>query len=111
MTKIKSTKQLSEKILGPLKKYCAENPGGIRLFMEKFNNGLEKPSGLNNFYKWLGPKPVDLEGGSLLRLLETWREIRGADVENKPEPGIYCCANGHTPSNKGTACKECGVAL
>ena len=118
MTKIKNTDELCSKILAPLIDYCEKNRGwgkktsGLKTVCELFNKGLSDKIGMATISRWLkkdnGKTP---SGGNLLRLIEVQIQIRGRDVENKPEPTMFCIANGHIPARDGFTCKECGCNL
>lgn len=121
MTKIKTTSELTKKILAPLVKHCAENRGALTKVTELFNKGLSEKVRVSTVQRWLNRdasknggsrfKIVEPSSGALLRLLEVWREIREVDVVNNPQPTVFCAANGCTPDHAGHNCKVCGRNL
>ena len=111
MTKITDTNDLNEKILAPLIKYCAENRGALTAVTKLFNKGLARPTRMTNLQRWLNSdrsKSVPPSAGSLLRLLECWRSIRGEPVLGHPDQTVFCAANGCESSRDGRNCKRCG---
>ena len=121
MTRIKTTTELTEKILAPLVKYCAENRGALTKVTELYNKGLTEKVRITNVQRWLNRdrskkdgsrfKIVEPSSGALLRLLEVWRVIREVDVVNNPQPTVFCAANGCTSDHAGRNCKACGRSL
>lgn len=112
MNKLKSTRQLSDEILTPLIRHY--NAGNSAEVLKLFNQGLREPVLRSVMHKWLMADPKKRQmpsAGSLLRLLEVWREIRGTDAENRIEPTVYCAANGCSPSHSGMNCLRCGRRL
>ena len=111
MTKIKNTQQLSADILAPLIKHCTDNRGATTKVAELFNAGLKEKVRLTTIGRWLckdESKRIEPTAGSLLRLLEVWRELRGQDVEGWRDQTIFCAANGCKPSRNGEHCITCG---
>ncbi len=111
MTNIKNTKSLSDAILAPLIKHCTTHQGSRKEVAELFNKGLSSKVRITTINKWIQAdekKRTPPAGGSLLRLLECWREIRQPDVVNWKEQTVYCSANGCTPSRNGDHCIRCG---
>lgn len=113
MKKIQNTKQLSEEILAPMVKHCAEKRGEMSRALKLYNKGLAEPIPLSTIQRWLNKydtKRVPPNGGALLRLIESWKTIREPDCINVPEATIYCCVNGHTPCKDGI-CKRCKIKI
>lgn len=121
MTKIKNTTELTEKILAPLIKFCAENRGALTRVTELYNKGLSDKVRVTTVSRWLNRdrkhesgsrfKIVEPSGGALLRLCEVWREIREIDIINNPQPTVFCAVNGHAPDHAGHNCKLCSQSL
>ncbi len=111
MTKIISTRQLSEDILSPIIKHCADHRGALTEIAGRFNKGLAKPIRMTTIQRWLCNDPakrIDPAGGSLLRLCNIWRQMRGEDGENNRGQSVYCAVNGCHPSRNGEHCIRCG---
>jgi hypothetical protein len=116
MTKIKNPNELSEKILSPLIKYCSERRGAFTQVLELFNKSNSKKVSLGQIQKWLTSdrkKSAVPSGGSLLRLIECWRELRQPDTVNNPQPTMFCAANGcqGVPTDGIIKCKVCEMTL
>lgn len=117
MTKIKTTSELTEKILAPLVKHCAENRGALTKVTELYNKGLGEKVRVTSVQRWLNRnrskedgsrfKVVEPSSGALLRLFEVWMTIRGKDVENHATPSVFCTVNGHQPNHPGSQCRIC----
>jgi hypothetical protein len=110
MTKTKTTKQLADAILAPLIKHCSTHQGARKEVAELFNKGLSSKVRITTINKWIQSdekKRIEPAGGSLLRLLECWRDIRQPDVVNWQDQTIECAANGCVPSRTGN-CRRCG---
>lgn len=111
MTRIKTTTDLTEKILAPLVKYCSDNRGALTKVTELYNKGLTEKVRITSIQRWLNSngskkdgsrfRNVQPSGGALLRLCEVWILVRGNDCESKPQPTINCIVNGHQPAREG----------
>ncbi len=113
--KLTNTKDLAREILAPLIKHCAEKRGAMTEVMNLFNKGNASPVNLTTIRRWVTNDETAWNeplGGSLLRLLGVWRELRGKDVVNAlPDQTIECAANGCEPSRDGLKCKRCSRPL
>lgn len=109
-----STDELLQQFLAPIIAHCENTRGAAVELAKHYNAGLDKPIPPSNLRRWItadAAKRKPPVGGSLLRLLEAWRIMRGVDILGVPETSIYCAVHGHQADHAGRECKHCHVAL
>ena len=109
-----TTDNILEEFLAPIIAHCEKTRGAAVELTKRFNAGISDPVLVTTLRRWItadAANRVPPQGGRLIRLLEVWREMRGAETVNTATASIYCAVHGCAPNRDGLECKRCKRTL